>query len=55
MCMYYNTVCKRILVTDNISTYIIIIISAYFLAAASDKSMHLLTSLYTMFSSVALA
>jgi len=41
--MYYNTVNKRILITANKRIHII---SAYFLAAASDKCMRLLTSLY---------
>jgi len=40
---YYNTVNKRIPITANKRIHII---SAYFLAAASDKHMHLLTSLY---------
>ena len=42
-CTYYNTVNKRILITANKRIHII---SAYFLAAASDKRMRLLTSLY---------
>ena len=43
MCTYYNTVNKHILITANKRIHII---SAYFLAAASDKRMRLLTSLY---------
>ena len=42
-CTYYNTVNKRIPITANKRIHII---SAYFLAAASDKCMHPLTSLY---------
>ena len=42
-CTYYNTVNKRILITANKRIHLI---SAYFLAAASDKRMRLLTSLY---------
>ena len=42
-CTYCNTVNKLILITANKR---IRIISAYFLAAASDKRMRLLTSLY---------
>ena len=42
-CTYYNTVNKRIPITANKRIHII---SAYFLAAASDKRMRLLTSLY---------
>jgi len=42
-CTFYNIVNKRILITANKRIHII---SAYFLAAASDKGMHLLTSLY---------
>ena len=42
-CTYYNTFNKRILITANKRIHII---SAYFLAAASDKRMRLLTSLY---------
>ena len=37
------TISKRILISDNKRIHII---SAYFLAAANDKHMHLLTSLY---------
>ena len=44
---YYNTVNKRILIIANERIHII---SAYFLAAASDKCMRLLTSLYGMWS-----
>jgi len=40
MCTLYN---KRILITANKRIHII---SAYFLAVASGKHMHLLTSLY---------
>ena len=40
---YYNTANKRILITANKRIHII---SAYFLAAASDKHMRLLTRLY---------
>jgi len=42
-CTYYNTVNKRIPITANKRIHII---SAYVLAAASDKRMCLLTSLY---------
>ena len=42
-CTYYNMVNKRIPITSNKRIYII---SAYFFAAASDKRMRLLTSLY---------
>ena len=42
-CTYYNTVNKRILITANKRIHII---SAYFLVAASNKRMRLLTSLY---------
>jgi len=42
-CTYYNTVNKRILITANKRIHIT---SAYFLAAASNKRMRLLTSLY---------
>ena len=42
-CTYFNTVNKRILITANKRIHII---SAYFLAATSDKRMRLLTSLY---------
>ena len=42
-CTYYNTVNKRILITANKCIHLI---SAYFLAAASDKRIRLLTSLY---------
>jgi len=42
---YYNTVNKRILIIANKRIHII---SAYFLAAANDKRMRLLTSLYGM-------
>ena len=42
-CTYYNIVNKCILITANKRIHII---SAYFLAAASDKRMRLLTSLY---------
>jgi len=41
--MYYDTVNKRILITTNKHIHII---SAYFLATASDKRMRQLTSLY---------
>ena len=40
---YYNTVNKRILITANKRIHII---SAYFFTGASNKRMHLLTSLY---------
>ena len=40
---YYNTVNKRILISADKRIHII---STYFLAAASDKHMRLLTSLY---------
>jgi len=43
-CTYYNTVNKRIPITANKRIHII---SAYFLAVASDKRMRLLTSLYS--------
>ena len=41
--MYYITINKCILITVNKCIHII---STYFLAAARDKNMHLLTSLY---------
>jgi len=44
-CTIYNTVNMSVLITTNKRIHII---SAYFLAAASNKHMHLLTSLYGM-------
>jgi len=49
-CTYYNTVNKRIPITAYKRIHII---SAYFLAAASDKRMRLLTSLYGSYTSFA--
>ena len=43
MCMYYNTVSKRILIITNKHIHII---STHFLAAANNKHMRLFTSLY---------